>query len=145
MSQTGASLLVALAMLGLAIYLFFVPPPGFQDNFAHRIALPFVLVASAFGVLENLRTRAHMGQLVGALRSLMGQRGMAATPQVKAEAVEILLKSLRDGNEKVRQTSAEQLKSLTGQDFGEDFDAWEGWWAANKGKFGAGPPRAATD
>ena len=123
-------------MIVLAVYLFFAPPPGFEDNLAHRIALPFVLVAGAFGVMENLRTRTHLGQLVGAIRGLMSKRGVEPTPEIKGEAIEILMRSLKSGEEKVRRTAAAQLHSLTGRDFGVDLEAWEGWWSENKGEFG---------
>ena len=68
MSQAGASLLLVAVMFGLAVYLVIWPPPGFDENLAYRASIPFVLIATAYGVLENLRTRAHMGQLIGALR-----------------------------------------------------------------------------
>ena len=138
MSQAGASLLLILFMIALAIYLFAVPPPGFSDNFGYRICLPFVLIATAFSVLENLRTRTHMAQLVGAIRGLMGKRGVEATPDVKAEAVDILLKSLRSDDVNVRKTAAVQLRNLTGQSFGEDVDAWETWWDKNRDGFKKG-------
>ncbi len=135
MSQAGASLLLIVFMFALAIYLFITPPPGFSDNFAYRLAMPFVLITSAYGVLENLRTRTHLGQLVGAIRSLMGKRGIEPTPEIKTEAFGILLKSLRSDDAKVRETAAVQLSSLTGQEFGEDVDAWEAWWANNRDAF----------
>ena len=135
LSQASASLILVVAMIGLAVYLLIVPPPGFGDNVAHRIALPFVFVAGALGMLENLRTRTHMGQLVGALRQIMGRTGTPAPPAVKAEAVAILLKSLRSDKKTVRETAAAQLKNLTGQDFGEDPAAWESWWSSHKERF----------
>lgn len=127
---------LALVMIVLGVYLFFVPPPGFEENLAHRIVLPFVLVAGAFGVMENLRTRTHLGQLVGAIRSLMGRRGVEPAPEVKGEAIEILIRSLKNSEGSVRQAAATQLHNLTGREFGEDLGAWEGWWSENKGEFG---------
>jgi hypothetical protein len=137
-SQATSSIILVLVMFGLAVYLAIVPPPGFDENLAHRFALPFILVASAFGVLENLRTRTHIGQLVGALRGLMGRVGAPADPKVKAEAVEILLKSLRSDSPSVHETAARQLRTLTGQDFGVDPDKWESWWEQHKGRFKEG-------
>jgi hypothetical protein len=127
--------LIAL-MFGLAGYFVFVPPPGFGGSIAHRLTIPFVLVACAYMVLENLRTRIHLAQLVGALRSLMGRTGAPPTPEVKREAIEILLKSLRGGDEAARAAAARQLAKLTGQDFGDDAQAWEAWWAKSKADFG---------
>lgn len=135
MSQAGASLILIVFMFALAIYLFITPPAGFSDNFAYRIAMPFVLITSAYGVLENLRTRTHLGQLVGAIRSLMGKRGVEPTKEIKTEAIGILLKSMRSDDAKVRKTAAAQLGNLTGQQFGEDVGAWETWWANNRDTF----------
>lgn len=136
LSHSGASLLLVALMFGLAGYFVFVPPPGFDESIGHRITIPFVLVACAYMVLENLRTRIHIAQLVGALRSLMGRTGKPPTPEVKREAIEILLKSLRSGNETAREAAARQLGKLTGQDFGEDSQAWDKWWSDNKVGFG---------
>jgi len=136
LSHAGASLVLVAFMFGLAGYFIFVPPPGFDESIGHRITIPFVLIACAYMVLENLRTRVHLAQLVGALRSLMGRTGVPPTPEVKREAIGILLKSLRGGNQTAREAAARQLRKLTGQDFGEDANAWEEWWSANKAEFG---------
>ncbi|MHC4933933.1 MAG: hypothetical protein ACYTGV_17285 [Planctomycetota bacterium] len=138
MSQAGASILLVLAMFGLAVYLVFAPPPGFDENMAYRLTLPFVLVATAFSVLENLRTRTHVGQLVGAIRGLLGRAGVPADPKVKAEAVEILIRSLRSETESVRATAAKELRNLTGQQFGEEPARWESWWETHKDRFKEG-------
>jgi len=140
LSHSGASLLLVALMFGLAGYFVFVPPPGFGESIGHRITIPFILVACAYMVLENLRTRIHIAQLVGALRSLMGRTGKPPTPEIKREAVEILLKSLRGGSETAREAAARQLKNLTGQDFGEDARAWEEWWSDNEADFGNPQP-----
>ena len=122
-------------MLVAAAYYVFVPPPGFGEGFITRITIPFVLVCSAFSMMENLRTRTHMSQLIGALRQHMGKAGVPPTPQVKGEAIKILIASLRAENAATRATAADQLHRLTGADHGEDPDAWEAWWADNKDGF----------
>jgi len=140
-SQTKSSLILIACMIGLAIYLIIVPPDGFDENFAYRVTLPFVLVACAFSTLENLRTRLHMAQLVGALRSLTGQAGKTgkkAPPKVQAEAVDILIKTLRTQSATARKTAAVQLRNFTGQKLGEDAAAWEAWWAENREAFERG-------
>lgn len=135
MSNAGATLILVLVMFGLAIYFFFAPPPGFGEHFLYRLTIPFLFVASALSIFENLRTRMHMSQLLGALRQIMGRSGVPATPEGKREAVEILLKSLRSDQPNVRDTAAKQLERLTGQRLGADADAWDRWWAQNKGDF----------
>jgi len=96
-------------------------------------------VACALTILENLRTRTHMAQLVGAIRGLMGRTGAPPTPEVKREAIEILLRSLRSDKETVRKTAAGQLRQLTGQGLGDSAEEWERWWAANKADYGRPP------
>ena len=93
------------------------------------------MAAAAIGVMENLRMRAHMSQLVGAIRSIAARAGKEVSPEVKAEAIEILLKALRSSTPTARKTAAVQLRNLTDQSFGEDADAWERWWAENKDSF----------
>ena len=136
-SNAALSLVLVLLMAGLAFYMFVWPPIGFGDNIAYRLSLPLLLVTAAMGVLESLRLRAHMSQLVGAIRSIAARAGRETAPEVKAEAVEILLKALRSTTPTARKTAAVQLRNLTGQTLGEDAEAWERWWAENKDGFGS--------
>jgi hypothetical protein len=136
MSNAGATLLLMVLLLGLAVYFVLVPPTGFEA-WGHRLAIPLVLLVGAFTLLESLRMRAHIAQLVGTLRGLLGRSGAPPTPEVKREAIEILVKSMRSENPSVRRTAAAQLRNLTGQAFGDAADAWEEWWEANRAGFGA--------
>lgn len=136
MSNTGATLLLMVLLLGLAGYFVLVPPAGFEA-WGHRLAIPLVLLVGAFTLFESLRMRAHVAQLVGALRGLLGRSGVPPTPEVKREAIEILVKSMRSESPSVRRTAAAQLRNLTGQALGEAAEPWEEWWDANRAKFGA--------
>jgi len=49
-----------------------------------------------------------------------------------AEAVVILLAALRASVEPTRAMARRQLMRLTGEDHGEDADAWDRWWAENQ-------------
>lgn len=138
MSRAGATLILVVAMFAMAFYLLLLPPSGFEGNWVHRIAIPFLLIACALNLFDNLKTRVHLGQLVGALRVVVGQQKREPTPQVKGEAIQILLKSMRTGTEEVRATAAAQLSNLTGERFGTDIEAWEVWWRANRSRF-SGP------
>ncbi|MHC4955287.1 MAG: hypothetical protein ACYTGZ_15645 [Planctomycetota bacterium] len=135
MSQASASLLVIGILLALAGYSIFVPPAGMED-LPHRIMLPFVLIACAFTILDNLRMRTHMAELIGAIRHAVGRSGKAPTAEAKGKAIPILLKTLGAGDANARATAARQLAALTGADFGEDAEAWSDWWAENKSRFG---------
>ena len=127
-------------MMVLAVFMFVSPPDGWH-SFPYRLAMPFALMACSLSILENLRTRTHITQLVGAMRALMGKAGHAATSgkaptgEVRVEAVEILLQSLKSDKDKVRTVAARQLENLTGQSLGEDVEAWDRWWDENKAGF----------
>jgi hypothetical protein len=136
-SNAFASLIVIVLLIGLAFYFVIAPPMGFDDTWGHRLAIPLVLVVAAFTVFESLKTRTHISQLVGALRGLMGRTGAPPTPEVKREAIDILVRSMRSANPGVRETASAQLRNLTGQDLGPDPEAWEAWWARNRDGFGA--------
>jgi len=50
-----------------------------------------------------------------------------------SRAVKPLIAVLKDKNEIfARQTAAEALKKITGQDFGEDYEKWSTWWQEQK-------------
>jgi len=141
-SNTGASLILMAFLIGLAVYFLVFPPPGFE-GLDHRLAIPVVLIVGAHTIFESLRMRAHISELVGALRGIMARARAPATPEIRREAVEILLKSLRSDTASVKQTALTQLRQLTGQDHGEDPDAWDAWWGRNRDTFGgSGPPQA---
>lgn len=135
MSNTGASLIAIVLLIGLAVYFVAVPPPGFEA-WGHRLAIPIVLVIGASTIFECLRMRTHIAQLVGALRGLMGRAGTPPTADVRREAIDILIQSMRSANPGVRRTASVQLRNLTGQEL-ESAEAWEQWWARNRQGFGA--------
>ena len=61
------------------------------------------------------------------------------------EAVDILIRAMASDKESVRRSTREHLVRLTGQDLGEDQDAWARWWESNRSTFRAPPPRGETD
>lgn len=140
MSNALASLFAIVLLLGLALYFVVEPPPGFEGSWGHRLAIPLVLVIGASTVFESLRMRTHISQLVGALRGLMGRSGAQPTPEVRREAIDILVKSMRSANPGVRKTASVQLRNLTGEDLGESPEAWEEWWHRNRGGAAPGAP-----
>ncbi len=50
-------------------------------------------------------------------------------------AVEPLISALRDKYSGVRWEAAEALQSITGENFGENYEEWSRWWNENKGRF----------
>lgn len=122
-------------MFGCAIYFLFEPPPGFSDPWTLRIIFPFLFITSALTMLDNLRTRIHMGQLVGALRSISGRAGIPPAPKVTAEAIEVLISALKTNNATTRETALKQLRRITGADAGETADEWRAWYRENREKY----------
>ena len=55
------------------------------------------------------------------------------------EAVDLLVRAVGTKNDEARQVAIERLEALTGQSFGEDRDAWEKWWEANRRRFRVRP------
>ena len=62
------------------------------------------------------------------------------------QAIDILVRAMDSDNADVRRSSVEHLRRLTGQEFGDDRDAWVGWWSEARARFRApghvppGPP-----
>lgn len=136
MSRTAATLILVVLLIGLSFYWLIFPPQGFDTSWGHRLTVPIVLVSCALTLFESLRVRSHMAQLIGALRSMTPRATAAnATPEVRREAVTLLLKTLRSDEERLRQTAYEQLKRLTGEDFGLEPPSWEAWWEQNRETF----------
>jgi len=134
-SQTATSLILVVLLIGLSFYWLIWPPAGFDEMWGHRLTVPIVLVTCAFTVFESLRVRGHMAQLIGVLRNMTPRSGARASPEVRREAIALLLKSLRSDEERVRATACAELKRLTGQDFGAEPVPWEGWWEQNRDTF----------
>jgi HEAT repeat protein len=45
------------------------------------------------------------------------------------DGVPVLIQALEDQSPAVRQAATEALRTITGQDFGLDVNAWRQWWA----------------
>ena len=85
--------------------------------------------------------RARLLSLMAGLRSRRpGIRILAARNVAKVKdpwAVDTLIVTLGDTNQRVRQAAARGLTDLTGQDFGEDQQKWRDWWEDAEETFGA--------
>ncbi len=47
----------------------------------------------------------------------------------------ILIAALKDSDEDIRSNAIYTLRTITGEDFGEDQERWKKWWEENKEKF----------
>jgi len=76
--------------------------------------------------------RARLLPLMVGLRSRLPRLRVVAVRNVAKIkdpwAIDTLIVTLADTNERVRQAAAEGLKQLTSQDFGEDRQKWLHWW-----------------
>lgn len=81
---------------------------------------------------ETLRLHVLMTSVLRELVAFRNQRAAEAQGRPLAqrlEAVRLLLPALASSDEQVRTKSLKNLSLLTGQDFGEDIEAWKGWLA----------------
>jgi hypothetical protein len=74
-------------------------------------------------------------RLAEAFRAVLGtfrdfaraQKGGAPDPAMRRQALHVLIGALRSDDPNVRSTAVENLRRLTGQDFGEDANRWREW------------------
>lgn len=89
--------------------------------------------------LGNIKDSQAVEPLITALMDEeTGVRQYAAVALGKigdSRAVEPLITALKDENSLVRRYAAVALRRITGQNFGEDYDAWSKWWQENKHEY----------
>ncbi len=81
-------------------------------------------------VVERQRMESAFKDVLGAFRDFhaRGRRGeRGALEAAQREAVEILIAALDSPDAQVRQRSVLHLERLTGQQLGDDAQAWRGW------------------
>ncbi len=71
------------------------------------------------------------------LKKLTGNARAAASgqPEQARTAVELLINGLDAERPETRDAALENLKRLTGQDLGQDREAWQAWWSENRDTF----------
>ena len=95
-----------------------------------RFFVGFLFLYFAGIVREKNEVRQLLRRLVsGAKASAEGEEGQART------AVELLINGLGAARAETRAAALENLKRLTGQDMGDDQDAWQRWWGENRERF----------
>ncbi|MEM7204988.1 MAG: hypothetical protein AAF628_32335 [Planctomycetota bacterium] len=112
---------------------------GFAEQFGSDAVLRFVIgvlcLYVVLLVLERQRMENAFKEVLGAFREFHAKAsgGAASGPPganaAQQEAVRLLIGALRSPDAQVRASSAAHLKRLTGQDLGEDGEAWNRWLA----------------
>ena len=92
-----------------------------------RFFLGAALILLAGLLLEKNRRRRDIKQVLDGVRALNLVIGGGRETE-HPEAVDLLIRSLSGGDDEVRRIASENLARLTGEDFGDDADAWEEWW-----------------
>jgi hypothetical protein len=101
---------------------------GFRGRYPRRRLDP--QTAAAVSHLQEATRSARQERTGG---TTAGPRGDThhAPPPVE-QPVAPLIRMLRLKNPEMRRDAAATLREVTGEDFGEDADAWEAWWEANR-------------
>lgn len=104
-----------------------------EDRGVVRVAVGVLCIYVALHSLERQRLELAFRQVLGALKQLRGGDGAgtaakapSASPDEGAEALRILVEAVRRGGT-AAPLAAQNLRRLTGQDFGLDPGAWEAW------------------
>ncbi|MFW5856514.1 MAG: hypothetical protein ACOCX4_01440 [Planctomycetota bacterium] len=74
-------------------------------------------------------------------RPVEARKAAKQPPVGTGQSVGPLIRMLRMKDPSMRADAAATLREVTGQDFGEDADAWDAWWAEHKDTFRAGRAR----
>ena len=106
-----------------------------------QLILGFALIYLAF-LLRDVRVL-RQRNFVLMQTMLAAFRGNRVARQ-DHEAIDILVSALQGPDEGAREAAARQLRRLTGQDFGEDADAWSKWWSTNRERY-VGPIERGDD
>jgi hypothetical protein len=105
----------------------------FGEDGVLRFVLGLLCVYMVLSVVERQRMEYQFKQLLGAFKDfheqVRGAGGGAEVERKKLEAAQLLTEALASPQAEIRQKAAGNLKRLTGQDFGEDPDAWRAWLA----------------
>ena len=133
-----ATPIVLLALAGLAWFEKWLPghetmASRFGEDGVLRFVLGLLCLYMVMLVVERQRLEQGFKQLVGAFKDFHEQSRAAGSPaqagSAKREAVELLVAALGSPDAEIRKNSVSHLKRLTGQDLGEDPQAWQAWWA----------------
>lgn len=118
---------VVLVLLGLFAWL---EPMLVGDRGVLRVAVCVLCFYTAMLIFERQRMELRFGEVLSSFRQFYTDRA-AGTDSVSSEkgleAVRILVAALDSPEEEVRQTAYDNLKRLTGNDFGSSKEAWSGW------------------
>lgn len=131
---------VVLILLGLLVWL---APLVKTDSGVLRFVVGVLCLYTALLVFERQRMELRFTQVMGSFKKFYADRAAATEsldPEKGLEAVTILLAALDSPDEIVRQTAHDNLKRLTGKDFGSDPNSWAGWLEEARRTAGQGGP-----
>jgi hypothetical protein len=118
---------VVLVLLGLFAWL---EPMLVGDRGVLRVAVCVLCFYTAMLIFERQRMEMRFGEVLGSFKQFYSDRSAGAgsvTSEKGLEAVRILVAALDSPEEEVRQTAYENLKLLTGNDFGLSLEGWSRW------------------
>ena len=125
--------LTSIILLALAVLAWFEESLFGEDKGLLRVTVGILCIYVLLLVLERQRLEDKFMQLLATLKNI--KTGAASVEDhvdgaKTLEAVSILIAALGSVEAEVRNSAEENLKRLTGKDFGADAKGWQGWLEA---------------
>ena len=109
-------------------------------NGVGRIFVAFLFFYVAANVFERMRLSRAFRELVESFEAF--NRGIYGNNyKEQRAAINLMIKTIATEDAGVRAKVLERLRLWTGEDFGEDRDAWMAWWEENRSGFRLAPHR----
>lgn len=83
--------------------------------------------------LKDKKFCSNYGGMIVVRLGLLCKSGVIKDPQVK-EITGLLIEALKDKNSPLKRDSTWALETITGKNFGKNYNAWMNWWEKNKNK-----------
>jgi len=122
---------IVLILLGLSVWF---EPQLLPDTGVQRFVVGVLCLYTAMLVFERQRMELRFTQVLGSFKQFYADRAAGTVDRQKGrEAIRILVAALDSPEEAVRKAAEDNLKRLTGKDFGSDSAAWSGGLAQSEG------------
>jgi len=126
-------------------YFLFVPTvfPGalgwtaLTSQFGEGRILAFAVGFQFFYIATLTRDKYRLRRVTLETLEALNQFVFGSDYRRQRQMVEVLIRGLGTKDASARRKAAEALAKMTGEDFGEDREAWARWWSVHKSRFRA--------